>query len=73
MFKVAVKTPERRHWRRYGVFFVNFEYILHFVLVFLLLTLNKDLPAGKSRLIPSWPVFMKLLNSEVHSKLCKNI
>ena len=29
------------------VFIVNFEHILHLVLVFLLLTLNKQLPAGK--------------------------
>ena len=29
-----------RHWRRFGVFIVNFEHILHLVLVFLLLTLN---------------------------------
>ena len=29
------------HWRRSGVFIVNFEHILHFFLVFLLLTLNK--------------------------------
>ena len=38
--------PERRQWRRSGVFIVNFEYIPHFVLVFLFLTLNMYLPAG---------------------------
>ena len=38
--KLTIKTPERRHWRRSGVFIVNFEYISHLVLVFLLLTLN---------------------------------
>ena len=27
--KLAIKTPERRHWRRSGVFNVNFEHILH--------------------------------------------
>ena len=31
-------TPERRHWRRSGVFIVNYEHIWHLVLVFLLLT-----------------------------------
>ena len=31
---------ERRHWRRFGVFIVNFEHISQVVLVFLLLTLN---------------------------------
>ena len=38
--KLIIKTPERRHWRRSGVFIVNFEHISHLVLVFLLLTLN---------------------------------
>ena len=41
MFKVKNKdTRERRQWRRSCVFMVNFEHISHFVLVFLLLTLN---------------------------------
>ena len=42
MFKVnnkatrrRLKTPERRHLRRSGVFIVNFEHILHLFLVFL--------------------------------------
>ena len=39
--KLTIKTPERRHLRRSGVFIVNFEHISHLVLVFLLLTLNK--------------------------------
>ena len=38
--KLTIKTPERRHWRLCGVFIVNFEYISHLVLVFLLLTLR---------------------------------
>ena len=36
----TIKTPERRHWRRSGVFIVNFEHTSHLVLVFLLLTLS---------------------------------
>ena len=32
--------------RRSGVFTVNFKHNSHFVLVFLLLTLNMQLPAG---------------------------
>ena len=44
--KLTIKTPERRHKRRSGVFIVNFEHISHLVLVFLLLTLNMQLPAG---------------------------
>ena len=38
--KLTTKTPERRQWRRSGVFFVNFEHIPHITLVFLLLTLT---------------------------------
>ena len=28
--KLTIKTPERRQWRRSGVFIVNFEHISHF-------------------------------------------
>ena len=44
--KFKIKTPERRHCRRSGVFIVNFEYISHLVLVFLLLTLGREMPDG---------------------------
>ena len=48
--KLTIKTPERRS----GVFIVNFEHISHLVLVFLLLTLNMQLPAGNLRkLLPA--------------------
>ena len=43
--KLTIKTPERRQWRRFDVFIVNFEHVSPFVLVFLLLILN--MPAGK--------------------------
>ena len=39
--KLTIKTPERRHWRRTGVFTVNFEHISELALVFLLLTLSR--------------------------------
>ena len=39
-------TPERRRWRRPGVIIVNFEHISHLVLVFLLLNLSRQMPAG---------------------------
>ena len=39
--KLKIKTPERRQWRRSGVFIVNYEHVSHLSLVFLLLTLNK--------------------------------
>ena len=38
--KLTIKTPQRRQWRCSGVFIVNFQHILHLVLVFLWLTLN---------------------------------
>ena len=44
--KLTIKIPERHHWRRSGIFIVNFEHISHLVLVFLLLSLNMYLPAG---------------------------
>ena len=31
--KLTIKTPERCHWCRSGVFIVKFEYIKHLVLV----------------------------------------
>ena len=46
--KLIVKTPEWRHWRRGGVFIGNFEHISALFLVFLLLTLNMQLPAVKA-------------------------
>ena len=39
--ELTIKTPERRQWRRFGVFLVIFEHISHLVLVFLLLTLSR--------------------------------
>ena len=39
--KLTIKTSERRHWRRYGIFIVNFEQVSHIALVFPLLSLNK--------------------------------
>ena len=47
--KLTIKTSERHHWRRSGVFIVNFEHILHLVVVFLLLTLNRQMPTGNLR------------------------
>ena len=40
--KLTIKTPERRHWRRSGLFIVSFELISQLVLVFLLLTSNQS-------------------------------
>ena len=38
--RLTIKTPERRQWRRSGVFIGNFKHISHLVLLFLLLTLS---------------------------------
>ena len=40
-FKVNNKDTRTTQWRLSGVFIVNFKLILHLVLVFLLLTLNR--------------------------------
>ena len=44
--KLTKKTTERRQLRCSGVSIANFKKILHIVLMFLLLTLNKKMPAG---------------------------
>ena len=44
--KLTIKIPEPRHWRRSGIFIVNFEHISHLALVFLLLTLSRKMAAG---------------------------
>ena len=38
---LTIKTPQRRQWRCFGIFIVDFEHVSHFVLVFLLLTLSR--------------------------------
>ena len=44
--KLTIKIPERRQWRRSGVFFVKFEQIWRIALALLLSTLNKKKPRG---------------------------
>ena len=53
MLKVSNKdiTSEQRHYRLSNIFIVNFEHVSQFVLVFLLLTLNKYLFAGGGDII----------------------
>ena len=41
--KLTIKTPEWGQWHRSGVFIVNFEHISDLFLVFLLLTLKKQI------------------------------
>ena len=45
----TLKIPQRLHWHHSGAFFVNLEHISHLVLVFVLLTLNKQMMLVKSR------------------------
>ena len=47
--KLTIKTPERRHWRVSGVLIVYFDHTFsYFLLVFVLLTLNKQMLVGAS-------------------------
>ena len=39
--KLKLKTPERRQWRSFSLFIVEFEHISHLFLAFLVLNLNK--------------------------------
>ena len=39
--RLTIKTPERRHWRCFGVFIVNFEQSTNIALTFLFLILEK--------------------------------
>ena len=43
----TLKTPKWRHWHRSEIFIGNFERISHLVLVLLLLTLGRWMPAGR--------------------------
>ena len=55
--QLAIKTPERSHWRRSGVYIDNFEHVSPLFLVFLLMALNKY-EKMKRRImrinVPSW-------------------
>ena len=44
--KLKIKITEGCQWCRSGIFIVNFEHISQLILVFLLLTLSKQMPAG---------------------------
>ena len=59
--KLTIKTQELRHWRRSGVFTVNFGHISHIVLVFLLLTLNSDCWLGLRWMVESLTVSKYML------------
>ena len=57
--KSTIKTPKQRHWRFSKICIVNFEQISHPVLVFLLLTLNRQMSTGITTIpIFSWENFI---------------
>ena len=43
--KLLIQTPERRQWRRFGVFIVNFELISYIVRLLPLLFWTSQLPS----------------------------
>ena len=45
--KLTINTPQQHHWRQSSVFIVNFEHISQLFLVFLSLTLNKQMLGGQ--------------------------
>ena len=45
--KLTTKKPERRYWRSSGVFIVNFKHNLHLILMCILLTSRREMPARK--------------------------
>ena len=49
--KLTIKTPEPIYWRRFGVFFINFEHISLLFLMFLLLALSRQIFAVIKTLI----------------------
>ena len=49
--KLTVKTLQRRHWHRSGVFIANFEHISYLALVFLLLTLSSKYRLGHREIV----------------------
>ena len=49
--KLTINTPEQRQLRLSGVFIVNSEHISHLILMFLLISLNMQLPAGMQVLL----------------------
>ena len=56
--KLAIKIPERS-----GTFIVNFEHISYLVLVFLLLTLSRYMPAGVKSMYDEVMAVILTLNS----------
>ena len=64
--KLTIKTPERRKWRHSGVFIFNFEYISHFILVFLSIVnfehaINDCVVYRIKLVMVSWDSFCELL------------
>ena len=73
--ELTVKTPEWRHWGRFGVFIVKVDYISHFFLVSLLLTLSMHLFfwVWADFCIDYWPENLKTFTDFLLEKLTKQI
>ena len=69
MFKVNSEDNRTVPVESSGVFIVNFEHISHLVLVFLLLTLNMQLPIGKQTITRG---VVRTLSNIYDGDSCKN-
>ena len=59
--KLTIKASERRQWWPSGVFIINFEIFSHLVLVFLLLTLSRQMSTGLNpSLNENHPLYLKV-------------
>ena len=67
--KLTIKTPERRHWRRSGVFIVDFEHISHFFLVFLLLTMLTNVSTVDKCLLGYYCYYSTLNISTIYEEI----
>ena len=79
IFKVTIKTPEQRQWRRFGVFIVSFEPFSYIVLVIPLLALNNLILAGKvptfNALYPAGNFMFKVnkRNTRTRCEICSKL
>ena len=70
-WNLTIKTPEWRHWRRFGGFSFNFEQISHIFMVFLL-TLNKYMPAAYTETLRSTKFCLLTIFRHVTEAYLKN-
>ena len=66
--QLTKKTPEQSNWCRSGVFIVNFKHISCLVLVLLLFTLSRLMPAGFE--LVQIPYFSNNMSIEINLLFC---